>query len=237
MLYSAESVAPGNIQLCSVAAAVMKLDGAGIGLRNDDQQITTLCASTPAVRSIMDLESIAGEGPCREAFDSDVVIDEGYLDSFANTRWPIYTPLARDAGVRAVFGFPIRIGAIRLGALFVYRDQTGAMTPTQSSDGHFMASIIARAVLAIQAGASNDQLAQELTRAATFDLVIQQAAGMVAVQGLMSVADALVTLRAHGFATGMSTTTLAARIVAREVQFDPAEGYWVEALSDEPPFD
>jgi hypothetical protein len=57
---------------------------------------------------------------------------------------------------------------------------------------------------------------------------------MVAVQGLMSIGDALVTLRAHGYATGESSSRLAARIVARELFYDLANGYWTDS---EPIFD
>jgi hypothetical protein len=89
--------------------------------------------------------------------------------------------------------------------------------------------VIARAVLAIQAGAPPGTLASELVRSATFDPVIQQAAGMVSVQGNMSIGDALVTLRAHGFATGVSSSLLAAQIVAREIHFDAVLGYWDDA--------
>jgi hypothetical protein len=40
-------------------------------------------------------------------------------------RWPTFLEGAGAAGVRAVFAFPLRIGAITLGALDLYRDRPG----------------------------------------------------------------------------------------------------------------
>ena len=229
LLNQAELDTPGAAHLCSVAAYVNQIDGAGIALCGKASQLTPLCASTPVSQTLMDIESTVGEGPCMEAFGSEDVIIESVLGTPDHVRWPAYGPLARAEGVRAVFGFPVRIGAIRLGALMLYRRRSGALTDEQSSDSHLMASIVARAILAFQAGAPRGELSNELQRAATFDFVVQQAAGMVAVQGAMSVGDALVTLRAHGFATGVTSSTLANRIVARELRFEPIGGEWVEA--------
>jgi hypothetical protein len=120
----------------------------------------------------------------------------------------------------------VRIGAIRLGALSLYRDQPGALSPSQASDAYLMASVIGRAVLAMQAGAPNHTLASELEREATFDFSVHQAAGMVAVQGSMTVGNALVALRAHAYATDTALSDLALRVVVRETSFDPHFGIW-----------
>ena len=92
-----------------------------------------------------------------------------------------------------------------------------------------MASVVGRAVLAMQAGAPAEALAAELEREVAFDFTIHQAAGMVSVQGAMSVGNALVTLRTHAFATSTALLALAKRVVAREVIFEPASGAWREA--------
>jgi hypothetical protein len=167
-----------------------------------------------------------GEGPCLDACLSEFPIDEADLVASNDRRWMAYAPSATVAGAHAVFGFPVRIGAIRLGALSLYRDRPGALSPSQASDAYLMASVIGRAVLAMQAGAPNNTLASELEREATFDFSVHQAAGMVAVQGSMTVGNALVALRAHAYATNMALSDLALRVVVRETSFDPHFGTW-----------
>jgi hypothetical protein len=177
----------------------------------------------------MDLEITVGEGPCVDASRSFGAIDEVELLSNSSSRWLAYSPSAGSAGAQAVFGFPLCIGAICLGALSLYRDRPGPLTDVQASDAYLMASIAARAVLAMQAGAPRDMISDELAREARFDFAVHQAAGMVSIQGSISVGDALVALRAHAFTTDCTSSALALRIVARDVCLDPETREWRDA--------
>ncbi len=227
-----ERAHPKDGSLCAVAAEVTNLSGAGIALVSSGQQYTSVCTSNDVAHTLMDLEMTVGEGPCVDACISDIAIDESNLVATFDRRWLTYSPLAKEAGAHAVFAFPVRIGAIRLGALSFYRDEPGPLSAAQSSDAYLMASVIGRAILAMQAGAPRDTLAAELEREANFDFSVHQAAGMIAVQGSMSVGNALVALRAHAFATNASLSELAIRVVLREIFFDPNPGSWrVESRS------
>ena len=97
--------------------------------------------------------------------------------------------------MRAVFGFPLHVGAVRLGALNLYRDRPGPLTDEQHADALVMADVAAQAVLVLQANAPPGQLAAELEAGADFQYVVHQAAGMVAVQLDVSVAQALIRLQ------------------------------------------
>jgi hypothetical protein len=217
---------PQGGTLCAVAADFTNLTGAGIALISSGQQYTSMCTSNAVARRLMDLEITVGEGPGVDACSSESAIDEADLFGTDEQRWTAYAPSAMVAGALAVFAFPVRIGAIRLGSLSLYRDQPGELSSEQASDAHLMASVIGRAVLSMQAGAPRDTLAAELEREATFDFSVHQAAGMVAVQGSMTVGNALVALRAHAFATNAALSELALRVVVREVVFDPNSQSW-----------
>ena len=226
LLAQRERAHPQSGSLCAVAAEFTNVSGAGIALVSSGPQFTSLCTSNSVARELMDLEITVGEGPCLDACLSEFAIDEADLVASNDRHWMAYAPSATVAGAHAVFGFPVRIGAIRLGALSLYRDRPGALSPSQASDAYLMASVIGRAVLAMQAGAPNDTLASELEREATFDFSVHQAAGMVAVQGSMTVGNALVALRAHAYATDTALSDLALRVVVRETSFDPHFGIW-----------
>lgn len=216
----------GPTSLCAVAAEVTGRSAASIGLFSSDQNLTTFCASGPLADSLMDLEITLGEGPCLDACRSEDVIDESDLAFSTNSAWSAYTPEAVAVGAGAVFGFPVRIGAIRLGALGLYHHEPGPLSDEQQNDAHLMASVIGRAILALQTGVSRGNLAGELEREATFDFSVHQAAGMVAVQGAMTVGDALVALRTHAFSTSVALSTVASRVVRRELRFDLTTRSW-----------
>ncbi len=126
--------------------------------------------------------------------------------------------------MRAVFGFPLQVGSVRLGALNLCRTWAGALSDDGHADALVMADIAAQAVLVLQADAAPGQLAAALGAGADFHYLVHQAAGMVAAQLEVSVGQALVRLRAHAFGNDRPLTDVARDVVARKLRFDTASG-------------
>jgi hypothetical protein len=120
-----------------------------------------------------------------------------------------------------VFGFPLQVGAVRLGALNLYRDRLGPLSDDQHADALVMASIAAQAVLMLQANAPPGTLATELEAGADLHLSVHQAAGMVAAQLDVSVGQALVHLRAYAFGNGRPLAEVAEDVIARRLRLGP----------------
>lgn len=216
--------------LCSVAAEFLALDGASIALLPESGRMTSLCTSNAVAAALLNIEITIGEGPSSDACHSDEVVRVDCLTDVQDERWLAFAPFAIAKGVQAVFAFPIFIGAARLGVLTLFRWEAGVLTEQQESDSYLMASVIARAVLDLQAGAPRGSLATQLERESHFDFTVHQAAGMVAVQGSLGVSDAMVALRAHAFATDQGLSALAANVVSRRMRYDPSDGNWYEII-------
>jgi hypothetical protein len=211
--------------LCAVAAEFLALDGASIVSSSDHGDLTSLCASNDTARALLDLEIVVSEGPAVDACRGDAVNESNLLDA-AFIRWPTYTPQAVILGARAVFAYSIRIGAVHFGALSFFCARSGLLNAQQESDAFLVASVIGRAILAGEAGETRLTLVGELDGASVLDFTVHQAAGMVAVQGSMSVRDALVILRAHAFATNSELSVLAGNVITRATHFDPGSQTW-----------
>jgi GAF domain-containing protein len=210
------------VRLCEVAAEVTGVSGAGIMVAEGNLPQGSLCSTDPVSALIEDLQYSLGEGPCIDAHNSGRPVSEADLAAPTVSRWPAFGAPALNGGVRAVFGFPIRIGAVRLGALDLYRDQAGPLSDDQYGFAMVMADVAARTILSLQAGAPPGTLAAELDAGAELHLVVHQAAGMVSVQLDISVTEALLRLRAHAFATGTALAQVAEEVVSRELRFtDP----------------
>jgi hypothetical protein len=194
------------------------MTGAGIMLMSGDVAQGSVC-STDAVSALIErLQYGLGEGPCIDAYRSDRPVAEPDLAHPAAFRWPAFSGPAIDAGVRAVFGFPLHVGAARLGALNLYRDAPGPLTDEQHADALVAADVAAQAILMMQADAPPGRLAAALEAGGDFQIAVHQAAGMVAAQLDVTVGQALVRLRAHAFATGRSLTEVADDVVARRLR-------------------
>jgi hypothetical protein len=207
--------------LCEVAADIIGLTGAGVMVLHDGVPQASLCATGPVSALIEELQYTLGEGPCIDAYRTGTVIAEPDLAAPAAPRWPGFTPEALDAGARAVFGFPVRIGAARIGALNVFRDSSGPLSDEQHADALVMADVIARTILAFQAHAEPGAIAVELN--ADIHSVVHQAAGMVSVQLNISVGDALARLRAYAFGVDRSISEVGRDVVSRVLHFNLLE--------------
>lgn len=209
---------PGAARLCEACARVSMMSGAGIMLMSGEMPVGSVCTTNDVSALIEELQFMLGEGPCVDAHHHARPVLEPDLAEPTTPRWLAFTPPALAAGARAVFGFPLQVGSVRLGALNLYRDRPGPLTDDQHADALVLASVAAGAVLAMQAPARPGQLADEL--AAGFRFVVHQAAGMVAAQLDVTVAEALIRLRARAFATDRLLTDLAEDVVARRLHFD-----------------
>jgi hypothetical protein len=207
--------------LCGVCAEVTGMTGAGIMVLSDDVAQVSICTSDPVSARIEDLQHLLGEGPCIDACHEDRPVLEPDLAGHGINRWLGFAGAAVEAGALAVFGFPLRVGAIRLGALNLYRDSAGPLTDDQHADALVVADIAAESVLVLQAEAPLGQLAAELEVGADLHLVVHQASGMVSAQLGVGVGEALVRLRAYAFGHELPLIEVARRVVDRTLRFVP----------------
>src|SRR5690242_8848547 len=106
--------------LCTDATRELSAAGVGVSMKATDGGYGVAAASDPATERIEELQFTFGEGPCVDAFAERRPVLIADLDGEAMRRWPVYTPAVRQAGIRAVFAFPLQVGAARLGVLDVF---------------------------------------------------------------------------------------------------------------------
>lgn len=207
-------------RLCDTCVEVLDVTGAGIMLMSDGEHRGTLGVSNRVMTVVEDLQFTLGEGPCIDAYASEHPILEPDLGHPVTNRWPAFSGPAVSAGVRAVFGFPLRAGAVNLGALDVYRDRPGALGEDQLRDAVVLADVIATTVLALQADAAPGELPELLDATVHHRAVVYQASGMVSAQLDIDVADALVRIRARAYTANRPVNDVARDIVDRRLRLD-----------------
>jgi hypothetical protein len=224
LLSSTEAPELETKHLCRVCVDVTGTTGGGVMLMSGDVPRGAVCTTDDVSARIEDLQYELGEGPCIDAYNQDRPVLEPDLEHPAAVRWLAFAGPALEAGARAVFGFPLQVGAVRLGALNLYSDRAGQLTDEQHADALVMADIVAQALLVLQAGAPPGQVAAELEASANFQYVVHQASGMVAAQLEVSVGQALIRLRAHAFGNDRPLADVARDVVARSLRFDAQSG-------------
>jgi hypothetical protein len=223
-MLASEGAALTTARLCEVAVEVTGVSGAGIMLKSGDVAQGSVGTSNEVSALIEQLQFALGEGPCLDAFHQDRTVIEPDLANPFMARWLAFSGSAIEAGVRAIFAFPLRVGAVRLGALNLYCDRPGALTGEQHADALVMADIVSQAVLALQVNAPPGTLGPALAMDANFQYVVHQASGIVAAQLDVSVGEALRRLKAYAFGNDRLLTEVAEDVVARKLCFDASGG-------------
>jgi hypothetical protein len=208
-------------RLCSAAAGALAASGIGVSVLAEDGARGVAAASDPASERIEELQFVLGEGPCIDAFTSRRPVLVPDLTDEAANRWPAYTPAAHDEGVRAVFAFPLQVGAARLGVLDVFRARAGPLTGTELRQAFAFTDLAVRTLLDGQDDAIPGAAADGLDEAIEHNAELFQAQGMVMVQLGVPLAEALVRIRAYTYAENRCLTDVARDIVARRLHFDP----------------
>jgi hypothetical protein len=207
-------------RLCRTAARALPARGAAVTVMTADGAQPVAVASDPVTQALEEQQFSFGEGPCVEAFACRRPILEPDLDRWPE-RWPAYSPAALRQGVRAVFAFPLQIGAARLGVLDIYRDEPGVLTSTALLQSLAFAEIALRILLDGQAQVARGQPVQGLETAAKSRSELFQAQGMVMIQLGVSLTEAMSRLRAHAYAHDRSLSDVAHDVVARRLRLEP----------------
>ena len=186
------------------------VDGCGLSAMTKAGTPLALHATNRVAAVIEDLQFTLGEGPCMDAAASGVpVLVSDLRDPSEGVagRWPVFLDEADRVGVRAVFAFPVRISAIALGVMDLYRSKPGGLSQEQLSTTFSTVDAMSRSML------DWDRVPPEEPDE-VYPLTVHQAAGIVMVQLDTTIEEALVRLRAATYRDGRPVSELAADIVS-----------------------
>jgi hypothetical protein len=195
----------------------MHATGAGVAIKTNAGW-RGVAATSPATERLEELQILCGEGPCIDSLELGHPILVEDLEDSVWGDWTGYAPSAQAAGVRAVFAFPIQIGAAQLGALDVYRQNPGPLTAGELADGLIFADFALNALLDGQQSAPAGQPARDLEEG--FDYRIYQAQGMLSVQLGIGLVEAMTRLRAYALINQLRLGDVAEEILSGTLQLD-----------------
>ena len=164
-------------QLGSNIAAVLDVEGAGVMLAGDDNSLRFASTNNEVLHKLEALQIDLDEGPCLLAYRSgEIVLAD---DLRTDPRFPAFGPRAREAGMAAVYSFPMRLDQQVIGALNLYSDKPGPFSDDQVEVGGVFADVATMYLLNARDIAQQDLLTRQLQGALTSRVLIEQAKGYV----------------------------------------------------------
>lgn len=211
--------------LCVHCAEALRLAGVGMALMNDDGHQAVLGASGPLAARLEELQFDLGEGPAVDASRTSRMIVHDDLGNEALARWPGFTPLAVAAGVMAVIALPLQVGGIKLGSLCLYRSLPGSLDDDQARTARAYAGVGIAVLLDLQGRVwPSGILHPDLGEPVAYRAEVHQATGFLSVTASVGMAEALLLMRAHAYATERPLLDVARAILSGRLHIDPEEG-------------
>jgi hypothetical protein len=204
---------------CGAAVRALAASGVGISVMAEGVRGIT-AASDRASERIEELQFLLGEGPCIDAFAGRRPVLVPNLADGAMHRWPVYAPAVYADGVRAVFAFPLQVGATLLGVLDVFRARPGSLSGEELRQALTFADVAVTTLLDGQERAAPGAAADGVDEAVRSRSEVYQAQGMVMIQLGVTLGEALIAMRAYAFAENRRLDQVASDVVARRLRFD-----------------
>lgn len=206
-------------RLVAACAEELPVTGVGLVLMTDSGPAGTVAATDGAAGTMEELQFTLGEGPCIDSSQAGRPVLQSDLGRTGPARWPGFTAGALEAGIRAIFAFPLRIGAIRLGVLDLYRDVPGPLNDVDLRQALSYADAATTILLHLQAEDTPADSESGLIRVIDDRAEVHQATGMIAVHADVSLGQALVLLRARAFAAERPILQVAHDVLSGELTF------------------
>lgn len=204
---------------CGPCVEVLEVTGASVSLLTGTVTNATLCATDPVVARIDELQLDLGEGPCWEALDHGAPVLVPDLGRVHGGPWPLFAAASHELPVGGIFAFPLRVGAVDLGSLDLYRTAEGPLDPRVVRDAVSLAGSLSAAVLHRLLADEREDLRDWERQYTDSRRVVHQATGMILAQVGTTASGAFALLRARAFAEGRSVRAVAEDVTGRRLSF------------------
>jgi len=184
-------------RLIGYSVELLAADAAGI-LLADSQNILRVVASSQEDAEVMELLQLhADQGPCLDCFHTRVPVSVPDLAEAAG-RWPVFVAAVGQRGVyRSVHALPLRLRGEAIGTLNLFHRQPGPLPDADLALGQALADVATIGILAERAIRRSEVLTEQLQTALNSRVIIEQAKGVLAHHGNLTMDTAFDRLRRY----------------------------------------
>ncbi|WIX92452.1 GAF and ANTAR domain-containing protein [Amycolatopsis sp. DG1A-15b] len=198
------------VDLLGVSAAGVILLDANRGLQ--------VAATSSQRAELLELFAVqTNDGPCVDCVRSGAPVSCTDLPAEAH-RWTRFAAAAAECGFRTAQALPMRLRDQVIGVLTLLNTETGGADREEIELGQALADVATIGILQQRSIERGDQLTEQLQTALTSRLVIEQAKGVLAEHGTVSMDEAFARLRGYARARHLRLTELARAVVDGNVE-------------------
>ena len=196
---------------------LLDVDSAGILLVSSENTLEVVASTSEANTLVEIMQLDADAGPCLECFRIRAVVSVPDID-VGLERWPDFGATARAQGIHSVYAIPLRLRETTIGTLNLMRNERGELNPHDVRAAQALADVATIGILQERSIRDAAAILDQLQLALTSRIVIEQAKGVVAETGKLSMDAAFALIRGHARSRQTPLSDVARQLVAGELR-------------------
>lgn len=201
-----------------VGQSVELLDATAAGLLLADSRghLQVLASTSEGSQLVEILQSQAGVGPCVDSYKTGKVVTLADIRTEGD-RYPDFQAAALSQGFLSVHAIPMRVRPRAIGALNLFRNDTGEMSEEDAAIGQALADVATIGILQGRNFRENTLVNEQLQRALSSRILIEQAKGVIAERSGVNMDEAFRRLRAFARSHSEAMHVTAQNVINRTI--------------------
>ncbi|MFC5931056.1 ANTAR domain-containing protein [Cryobacterium melibiosiphilum] len=202
--------------LVEQSVELLDATAAGLLLADPSGHLQVLASTSEASQLVEVLQSQAGVGPCVDSYKTGKVVTLADIQADGD-RYPDFQAAALSQGFQSVHAIPMRVRPRTIGALNLFRMEKGEMTADDASIGQALADVATISILQERTFRENTMVNEQLQRALTSRILIEQAKGVIAQRSSVDMDEAFSRLRAYARSNNEAMHDTARSVINRDI--------------------
>jgi GAF domain-containing protein len=199
-------------QLVHACVNVLGVSAAGLLLDDQKGNLALVASSSDETRLLELFQLQNNQGPCLDCVRTGSAVTSGDLDN-DRARWPLFVPAAAMSGFRSVAAVPLRLRDQIIGGLNLFMDVPHEVPPRDRQLAQALADVATIGILQQRSLHRSHVLSEQLQNALTSRIAIEQAKGLLAERGGLSMDAAFDALRRYARDHNLKLTEVANAVV------------------------
>ena len=204
-------------RLAGYSVELLAAEAVGIMLADSQRTLRVVACSQEDAEVMELLQLQADQGPCLECFRTGAPVSVSDLAEAAG-RWPVFVAAVEQRGAyRSVHALPLRLRGEAIGTMNLFHPQPGPLPDADLALGQALADVATIGIMSERAIRRSEVLTEQLQTALNSRVIIEQAKGVLAQRGDLSMDAAFDRLRRYARTQNGRLSEVARQVVETDL--------------------
>jgi GAF domain-containing protein len=201
---------------------ILDVEAGGLMLADGSGELQLMASTSESTDFVEMMQLNAGLGPCLDCFATGEAVSIGDIEK-SGDQWPDFREAAIARGFRSVHATPMRLRGHVLGTMNLFGTSIGELGQRDVSVAQALADVATIGILHERNIRESAVVADQLQRALSSRILVEQAKGVLSATGSMDVEDAFATMREYARSNNLTLRQVAESVTARTLDLAPTQ--------------